>query len=128
MTGPALGPTHVLVTEISVLIGLSVIVCNAPPAAVTSSVYSVSFNSYPLGAVFSLTLYVPCTKASEVTVPSAAVVKSNVVPSGFVTVNTAFARVIVLSSSSTFVNLILFARSPEPEPPEEALVKRASNV
>ena len=70
-------------------------------------------------------MYVPCTKDSEVTVPSAPVVKSNVVPSGCVTVNTALAKAIVLSSSSTFVNLILFARSPDPEPPEEALVKLA---
>ena len=53
-------------------------------------------------------------------VPSAPVVSSNLLPSGFVTSNTAFFKTIELSSASTLINLILFAMLPVPVPPESS--------
>ena len=113
-------PIHSFSTLTDVLICLFVIVCIAPPDDVTCNVYSSRFNSYPIGAVFSFTLYVPDARAPEVTVPSVPVVNSNFVPSGRVTSKTALAKVIALSSASTLMSLILFARLPVPEPPEFA--------
>ena len=93
---------------------------SVPPEESTFKVYSSPFSSYPDGAFFSLTLYVPEVRKPEVTVPSDPVVRSNFDPSGRVTSNTASASVVDLFSASTFVNLILLAKSPVPDPPESA--------